>query len=98
MPSESATVDEVLQAVQSLSATAEGFEDKLVDLDDKLSGLSDVVSGLDVTGVDYTTAIQQIIKMLAITDLMLIVLVVFMFLGCGLFFGYQVTRWMKADD
>lgn len=53
-------------------------------------------SGMKVELYDYSSQIEAISKLLAWTDILLIVLLVLFMLCMGCFVGYQVTQWMKT--
>lgn len=98
MPGESAiTAADVLAAVQALSSDLSGVSDKVEDLNDIVDGLSNAVGGIGADSVDYSAAIQQIAELLALMDVLLIVLIVAVFLACGLVAGGQLAGWMRAD-
>ena len=93
---------------QKLDASTTGVTDKLDALSSELSlkldgvnnGLDNVraaVDSVDANSVDYSTTLEQVGQLLAVTDILLVILCVMVFLACGLFCGYQVTKWMRAD-
>ena len=93
---------------QKLDTSSSGVSDKLdtlsSDLSQKLDGVNngldsvrDAVASVDANSVDYSTTLEQVGQLLAVTDILLVILCVMVFLACGLFCGYQVTKWMRAD-
>lgn len=46
---------------------------------------------------DYTTSLDTLCKFMAYTDLLLIILIIFVVLGVGMMAGYTVTRWLKQN-
>lgn len=68
----------------------------ITDVNDSIFNLQTAIQNMqNATTVDYTAQIQSLQKLLAWTDLLLIVLVVVLFLFVGLVLGGQVTQWMK---
>lgn len=93
---------------QKLDTSYSGVSDKLdtlsSDLSQKLDGVNDglgsvrdAVASANADSVDYSATLEQVGQLLAVTDILLIILCVMVFLACGLFCGYQVTKWMRAD-
>ena len=93
---------------QKIDTSTTGVFDKLDvlsnDLSQKLDGVNNgldnvraAVDSVDANSVDYSTTLEQVGQLLAVTDILLVILCVMVFLACGLFCGYQVTKWMRAD-
>lgn len=93
---------------QKFDASTTGVSDKIdtlsSDLSLKLDGVNNGIDNLraafdsvDANSVDYSTTLEQVGQLLAVTDILLVILCVMVFLACGLFCGYQVTKWMRAD-
>lgn len=72
--------------------------DKKLDvvIDYTKSVLSNEPASKAVENVDYTDSINQLMQLLAYTDLLLLVLIVFVVIISGMLLGLAITRWMKA--
>lgn len=49
-----------------------------------------------VETVDYSDSMNNLCQLLAYTDLLLLVLIVFVVIISGMLLGLSVTRWMRA--
>lgn len=70
------------------------------DIQSLLTGINGLQNTLVALGnasvnVDYSASLNDVCQLLSYTDLLLVVMIVFMLVGFGMFAGYQVTRWMK---
>ncbi len=96
-----AKLDSLYTVVANLDTTISGVSnDSGIRIDDaalidKLNGLAEVVTGNRVDGIDYTTQFEQLTQLLVYTDMLLLVLIVFLVIGVGAFVGSQITRSMK---
>lgn len=108
MPSEQIDYTQILNAISTkldgvntmLSRLNYGDESEglqgLTSVYNGVDRLATLISGQDTTTLDYSVQLNKISQLLAWTDMLLLVFLALMFVGLGLFVGYQVTRWMKA--
>lgn len=78
------------QAAVTLPGTQETIVDQLGDI------LSAMASSGSVAVPDYSVSMEAICKMLAYTDMLLLILLVMIALFLGVFLGNQVTKWLRA--
>lgn len=90
-------LDSLLQAVEEISETVEGFQGDsglVVDNTEVVNKLQDVITALGSTQtvtVDYSDKLQQLSELMVYTDILLIVLLVFAVLGVGFLVGSKIT-------
>lgn len=84
------------QALQDWQDVAQSYQDDLAVMNDKLDAVSNAVDSANGSNVDYSDALNQISQLLALQDLLLLVIAVMIFVGCGMFFGYMVVRWWRS--
>lgn len=108
MPSEQIDYTQILNAISQkldgvntmLSRLNYGDESEglqgLTSVYNGVDRLAVLLSGQDTSSLDYSVQLNKISQLLAWTDMLLLVFLALMFVGLGLFAGYQVTRWMKA--
>lgn len=77
---------------QRLDTLSVDVSQRLDGVNDGLGGVRDALAAADASDVDYSTTLQQIGQLMAVTDILLIVLCVMVFLACGLVIGFQITR------
>lgn len=77
---------------QRLDTLSVDVSQRLDGVNDGLGGVRDALAAADAADVDYSTTLQQIGQLMAVTDILLIVLCVMVFLACGLVIGFQITR------
>lgn len=80
-----------------LDTLSSDLSQKLDGVNDGLDSLRDAVASANADSVDYSATLEQVGQLLAVTDILLVILCVMVFLACGLFCGYQVTKWMRSD-
>lgn len=82
---------------QKTDTLTSDLSQKLDGVTNGLDGVRDVVLNANADSVDYTATLERVGQLMAVTDILLIILCVAVFLALGLFCGFQVTRWMKLD-
>lgn len=90
----STKIDEVSSSIGTAHDVS--VVDSLGAINEQLNSLAAASNSILDGNVDYTSSIDRLSTLLAYGDMLLMVLIVFLAVGMGIYVGTIVTNWLKT--